>query len=68
MRAAARFPAMYPQDDQHWVMSGFHDYAQEPLTWNSTIREALYQYAVGAITRAEFDFRLTGLPPTSWLM
>ena len=43
------------QDDQHWVMSGFHDYAQEPLTWNSTIREALYQYAVGAYTRAEFD-------------
>ena len=26
-----------------------------PLTWNSTIREALYQYAVGAYTRAEFD-------------
>ena len=43
------------QDDQHWVMNGFHDYAQEPLTWNSTIREALYQYAVGAYTRAEFD-------------
>lgn len=56
------------QDDQHWVMNGFHDYAQEPLTWNSTIREALYQYAVGAYTRAEFDSAFDRQPPTSWLM
>lgn len=49
-------------------MNGFHDYAQEPLTWNSTIREALYQYAVGAYTRAEFDSAFDRQPPTSWLM
>ena len=53
--SSCRVTSYTSQEDMHWVMNGFYDYCQEPLTQYGAIRESLYQYAVGVYSREEYD-------------
>lgn len=53
--SSCRVSSYTTQSNLHYILNGFHEYAQEPLAQNSMIREAIYQYAIGTYSRAEFD-------------